>query len=134
MPDTVEVGYRGERFVYDREVNYVNSIGRESSEVKWTSQVAPTSPFDIRTLRRTPEGIKEHFLEVKSSTMAEGENVYISSMQIDFFEERKDCATFALVNFVAGKEPSVRELTLDELRTEFDLQPVKYKLVRAPEH
>ncbi|MGF6808390.1 hypothetical protein OKW30_003516 [Paraburkholderia sp. Clong3] len=129
MPDT-EIGYRGERFVYERELDYVKSIGRETSEVEWTSQAAPTSPFDIRTLRKTPDGVQEHFIEVKSSGMEEGENVYISSGQIEFFKHKGDCATIALVNFGAGKKPSYRELTLDELNGEFHLQPVKYKLAR----
>jgi hypothetical protein len=129
-PDT-EIGYLGERFVYEREQAFVESIEQAPSEVQWTSQVAPTSPFDIRTLRQTPNGIREHFLEVKSSAVAEGENVYISSGQVAFFENNRNCATFALVNFGSGEEvPSVRELTLEELHTEFDLQPVKYKLVR----
>lgn len=126
-----EIGYLGERFVYEQELAYVNSIGRHSHEVRWTSQVAPTSPFDIQTLRRMSDGtVREHFLEVKSSAMAEGENVYISSMQVQFFEENRHRTAFALVNFGAEEHPTVRELTLDELYAEFDLQPVKYKLSR----
>ena len=77
LPDT-EVGYLGERHVYDRECVYVrNVLGRAESEVQWTSQLVPASPFDIRTLRRTSDGIREHFLEVKSSALGEGENVYV---------------------------------------------------------
>ncbi|RQR50446.1 DUF3883 domain-containing protein [Burkholderia sp. Bp9126] len=129
MPDT-EIGYRGERFIYERELAYIKSIGREAKEVEWTSQVAPTSPFDIRTLRRGSDGtVVEHFLEVKSSVMGEGENVYVSSGQVDFFQQKGVCATLCLVNFgEAGT--SFRELTLDELHAEFDLLPVKYKLAR----
>lgn len=127
----IEIGYRGEQFVYRRELAYVKSIGKDRSEVQWTSQVVPTSPFDIRTLRRMPDGtVREHFLDVKSSAMTEGENVYISSMQLKFFENKQNNATFALVNFSAGNNPSIRELTLGELRAEFDLHPVKYKLAR----
>ncbi|MFL9928840.1 DUF3883 domain-containing protein [Paraburkholderia sp. RL18-103-BIB-C] len=130
LPDT-EIGYRGERLVYDRELAYVRLIGKAESEVEWTSQAAPTSPFDIRTLRRQRDGtVREHFLEVKSSAMKEGENVYISSMQIEFFEKKGASATLCLVNFGEEDEPSVRELTLEELYAEFDLLPVKYKLSR----
>ncbi|MFG7103516.1 protein NO VEIN domain-containing protein [Burkholderia pseudomallei] len=129
MPDT-EIGYRGERFVYERELDYVKSIGRDASEVEWMSQVVPTSPFDIRTLRKTSNGVQQHFIEVKTSGMEEGENVYISSGQIEFFEQNRNCATFALVNFGAEKKPSYRELTLDELNSEFHLQAVKFKLAR----
>lgn len=131
MPDT-EIGYRGERFVYEQELAYVKSIGQDSQKVQWTSQVAPTSPFDIQTLRRMPDGtIREHFLEVKSSAMAEGENVYISSMQLEFFRQHPGQATFSLVNFAnAGNVQALREMTLDQLYNEFELQPVKYKLAR----
>ncbi|BEV72623.1 hypothetical protein THUN1379_21050 [Paludibacterium sp. THUN1379] len=129
FPD-IEIGQRGERFVYERELEYIRSIGYAESEVEWTSRAVPTSPFDIRTLRVTPNGVREHFLEVKSSSMEEGANVYISSRQLDFFEQHKQSSTFALVSFSEGKSPSVRELTLDELYAEFLLQPVKYKLVR----
>jgi len=130
MPDA-EIGYRGERFIYERELTYVTSIGREAKEVEWTSQAVPTSPFDIRTLRRTTDGtVLEHFLEVKSSAMGEGENVYVSSGQVEFFRQKGECATLCLVNFGDGEMPSVRELTLGELLTGFDLLPVKYKLVR----
>ena len=129
MPDQV-VGLRGEEFVYERELAYVRSIGQEAKQVEWTSRVVPTSPFDIRTLRKTPNGIREHFLEVKSSSLSEGENVYISSRQIEFFREKGDCATFALVSFSTGDQPSCRELTLEELGAEFYLHPVKYRLAR----
>jgi hypothetical protein len=126
LPDT-EIGYLGERVVYERELAHMKVLGQSASQVQWTSQVAPTSPFDIRTLRRTPTGIREHFLEVKSSSMGEGENVYISAPQLDFFEQHEYDATFVLVNF--GMEtPSLRDMTLAELRNQYDLTPVKYKL------
>lgn len=129
LPD-VEIGYRGERFVYERELAYVASLGYKPSEAQWISQLAPTPPFDIRTLRQTPQGVREHFLEVKSSAVSEGDNVYISSQQIAFFEQHQSCATFALVHFGTDQTPSLRELSLSQLRSEFELQPVKYKLAR----
>jgi hypothetical protein len=129
LPDT-EIGYLGERHVYERERAYVkHTLGRAESEVQWTSQGAPTSPFDIRTLRPAPDGVREHFLEVKSSALGEGENVYVSTQQLGFFETHRDQATFVLVNFASG-EPALRELTLDELLAAYDLAPVKFKLTR----
>ena len=128
-PDT-EIGYQGERFVYMREVERVQKLGWDASEVQWVSQVDPASKYDIRTLRQTASGIRSHFLEVKSSKMADGENVYVSARQVEFFAENADCATFVFVNYGTGKKPTVRELTLDELKAEFDLLPIKYRLVR----
>jgi hypothetical protein len=74
--------------------------------------------------------VREHFLAVKSSAMKEGENVYVSSMQIEFLQKKGASATLCLVRFGEEDESSVRELTLDELYTEFDLLPDKYKLSR----
>lgn len=129
LPDP-DLGYRGERFVYERELAYMAEIGQLPSEVQWTSQLVPTSPFDIRTLRRTPNGVREHFLEVKSSAAADGENVYVSANQLVFFEQHRECATFALVHFNGHNTASMRELTLEQLHGEFELQPIKYKLAR----
>jgi len=48
---------------------------------------------------------------------------------LQFFEDHRDGATFALVNF-GDNTPSMRDLTLAELLSEYDLAPVKYKLAR----
>lgn len=47
-----------------------------------------------------------------------------------FFDSDRHNAPFSLVNFNSDDVPSVRELSLEELQAEFDLQPVKYKLAR----
>lgn len=70
------------------------------------------------------------YLEVKSSALADGENVYLSSHQIKFLEDHRDCASVVLVQFEGGEAVSKRELTIDELRAEFNFNPIKYKLVR----
>ena len=129
LPDT-EIGYMGERLVYERERACVTGkLKRTDSDVEWTSQAVPTSPFDIRTLRETKDGVREHFLEVKSSALGEGENVYVSAQQLDFFKAHRDQASFMFVNFGTGT-PTLRELTLDEVLDTYELAPVKYKLAR----
>lgn len=127
LPDR-EIGFFGEKVIYDREVAYVQTLGRSPSEVEWVSQAVPTSPYDIKTIRPSPSGIREHFIEVKSSRSDDDTNVYISSSQVAFFEVNSDRSTFALVRFNSASEPTIRELSLGELRSEFDLIPIKFKL------
>lgn len=127
LPDA-EVGYAGERLIYEREIAYVQSINRDPSEVEWVSQSVPTSPYDIKTIRQVPSGVREHFIEVKSSAALEDTNVYISSGQVAFFEDHQGRATIALVKFSVSQPPVIRELTFSELRAEFDLVPIKFKL------
>ncbi len=130
-PPDREIGYLGEKHIYERELQYVKSIGCKQNEVQWVSQSAPTSPFDIRTVRLSSTGLlQEHFIEVKSSIMGEA-NVYISSGQLSFFSEHEQNATFAVVTFNATRNAQdVREITLSELVAEFELVPIKFKLAR----
>ena len=129
-PPDRELGYLGEKHVYERELEYVKSIGGKPSEVQWVSQSVPTSPFDIRTVRQSSAGILEHFIEVKSSVAADA-NVYISSGQLEFFRERNGNATFALVAFDLSRSvKDVREISLPDLVAEFELVPIKFKLAR----
>lgn len=127
LPDK-EIGYLGEKFIYEREIAYVQGLGRDPKEVEWISQSVPTSPFDIKTIRDSPDGVRDHFIEVKSSGAANSVNVYISSGQIAFFEDNESCATFALVRFDFAQVATVRDLTLGQLRLEFELIPIKFKL------
>jgi len=127
-PPDKEIGYLGEKCIYERELDYVKSMGREANEVEWVSQSVPTSPFDIRTIRPSRHGVRDHFIEVKSST-SEDVNVYVSSGQIDFFKANEDCSTFAFVSFdELRKSVGIRDLTLGQLIAEFDLVPIKFKL------
>jgi hypothetical protein len=129
IPDKV-IGHLGEKHIYERELEYVKSIGCKPSEVKWISQAVPDSPFDIRSVRPSATGIREHFIEVKSSVSVET-NVYVSSRQISFFNAHDGVSTFAIVNFNNDRSVlSVRDLTLADLMAEFDLVPIKFKLQR----
>ena len=124
----VEIGYAGEQLIYERELAYVKSIGSNSNEVEWISQSVPSSPYDIKTIRKTPEGVREHFLEVKTSGLADDTNVYISSGQFEFFEENEAQSTFVFVNFSVKSSPKIQEITLSELKADYDFIPIKFKI------
>jgi hypothetical protein len=127
-----EIGYLGERYIYEQELAYVAGIGRNANEVEWISQSAPTSPFDIKTIRVDKYGVKEHFIEVKSSAaFAEDSNVYLSQRQIEFMKENKHRSNFSLVSFDRNRRPiGVKNLSVDELFNMFDTVPIKFKLVK----
>ena len=59
--------------------------------------------------------------------MGFGENVYISSRQVEFFKNNLDSTSLAFVNFV-GEEFSISYKSFDDVLGEFELAPVKYKL------
>jgi hypothetical protein len=60
--------------------------------------------------------------------LATTESHVLSSHQIKFLEDHRDCASVVLVQFEGGEAVSKRELTIDELRAEFNFNPIKYKL------
>jgi hypothetical protein len=129
LPDK-EIGFLGERLIYERELNYVSSIGLAASEVEWVSQSAPQSPFDIKSVRKTESGIKDFFIEVKSSRAIDDSNIYVSSRQVEFFEQNETCGAFVFVSFEPDRSlKGIRELTLRQLIAEFELEPIKYKLL-----
>ena len=124
-----EIGYLGEKIVYERELAYALEHGIPSKEVQWISQSVPLSPFDIKSVRVTKNGFREHFIEVKSSKALANTNIYVSSGQVTFFKENEDCATFMLVHFDVNKNfIGSRELSFAQLTDEFELTPIKYKL------
>ncbi|QXE92793.1 DUF3883 domain-containing protein [Geomonas subterranea] len=129
-PPDRELGLLGERLVYEREIDYVKKLGLEPACVEWISQAVPTSPYDIKTVRPSKKGYSDHFLEVKSSRMDTGCNVYISSNQIEYFERHPDASTFIFVNFDSYNKPRMPfvELTLEQLRQSYELIPLKFKL------
>ncbi|QUM85462.1 protein NO VEIN domain-containing protein [Moritella sp. 28] len=122
-----EIGYRGELEVYKRELDYVRSLDLNDNSVEWLSQGAPTSVYDIKSVREKDGKIVDHYIEVKSSKMGFGENVYISSRQVEFFKNNPDCTSLALVNF-EGEEVSISYKSFEDVLSEFELTPVKYKL------
>jgi len=128
-----EIGYKGELEVYKKEVAYVRSLGLNDNAVEWLSQGAPTSVYDIKSMREKDGNVVEHYIEVKTSKMGFGENVYISSRQVEFFKENPDCSSVAFVNFENDKY-SISFKTFEDVLNEFDLSPIKYKLTpRIPE-
>lgn len=128
IPDQ-ELGYLGEKFVYEAEVEYAAKHGIPASEVEWVSQAAPQSPYDIKTVRVTKSSKRDHYIEVKSSRAADESNIYVSSRQVRFFQENSACSTFKLVSFVSRSEVQiVRELSFAQLSQEFELVPIKFKL------
>lgn len=133
LPDK-EIGYLGERYVYDKEIEYMKSIGEEAKKVEWISQSVPNSPFDIKTIRREKNGsIREYFLEVKSSTsMNESDNIYVSSQQFEFAEAHDNEFSFVLVSFDKDRKPVEKtELTLKQLLKIYDKVPIKFRLKKG---
>jgi hypothetical protein len=127
MPD-IEIGYLGERLIYEKELEYVKGIGCKASEVEWISQSDPTSPFDIKSLRQEGGTLRSHYIEVKSSSAADV-NVYISSGQIEFFKAHEPQSTFMFVKFDPKRNLlGITELTLADLNRDYDLVPIKFKL------
>ncbi|WP_157096201.1 protein NO VEIN domain-containing protein, partial [Methylosinus sp. R-45379] len=82
LPDKL-LGEKGERLIYEREREFAIEQGFSPDKVSWAAQVVPSLPYDIETIRRTPDGSRSHFIEVKSTTLDELTNIYISSYQIE---------------------------------------------------
>lgn len=131
LPDK-EIGYLGERYVYEREVNYAIEKEHNSKEVEWISQSVPNAPFDIKSIRIEDNIAREHFIEVKSSTsMDEDGNIYVSSQQFEFAKSNKQKFSFALVSFDKNKRfLGISYLNLDELLETYESTPIKYKLTK----
>lgn len=122
-----EIGYRGELEVYKRELDHARSLGLNDNAVEWLSQGVPTSVYDIKSVREKGGEIVDHYIEVKSSKIGFGKNVYISSRQVEFFENNPECTSLAFVNF-SGEEASILYETFASVLSQFELTPVKYKL------
>jgi hypothetical protein len=128
-PPDKEIGYLGERYVYEQELNYIRNLGIDSSQVEWVSQSSPQSPFDIKSVRKTENGIREYFIEVKSSCADDDQNIYVSSRQIEFFNRKDISGEFALVTFEKDKRfRCVRKISIQQLDREFNFLPIKFKL------
>jgi len=123
-----ETGQAGERLVYDSEIEYVRSRGIDESRVEWISQVNPQSEYDILSVRKVGGQLIPRYIEVKTST-SEETNVYISSRQLDFFAAHQDQSHFTLLTLDRKYNIKRRlDLTLEELRGKYLLEPIKYKL------
>jgi len=130
-PPDRELGYLGEKIVYEEELAYAAKHGFSEREVEWISQSVPQSPYDIKSIRVTKDGSQVHFIEVKSTLTTSESNIYISAGQIRFFEENESNAEFKIVSFAARDTvSSVRGISLSQLLKEFEPVPIKYKLRR----
>lgn len=129
IPPDKEVGFLGEKFIYEQEVAYAIKHGIPVSEVEWVSQSDPQSPYDIKSVRITPTGKQEHFIEVKSSRSMDESNIYISSRQVKFFQENESNSILKCVTFISNTQvDTVQEYSLKQLMDEFELIPIKFKL------
>lgn len=124
-----EIGYKGELAVYNKELEYVESIGLAKDSVEWLSQGVPSSVFDIKSVRKIENKLFDHYIEVKSSSMDYGDNIYISSRQIEFFKNNVETTSIAIVNF-NDNTPSITYKTFNELQSDFLLEPIKFKLIK----
>ncbi|ECH4470057.1 DUF3883 domain-containing protein, partial [Salmonella enterica] len=123
IPDR-EIGFLGEKVVYEEEINYAIKHKIPISEVEWISQSDPQSPYDIKTIRIINNKKREHFIEVKSSRIIDESNIYLSSRQVKFFQENESSSTFKFVTFTSQNTVNnIRELNFNQLSDEFDLVP-----------
>lgn len=126
-PDS-EIGSLGERVVYEAELDYARKNGIPLNHVEWISQAEPTSVYDIRSARLENGKIVEHYIEVKSSRMAIGENIVVSGRQIEFLDCNKSTASVVLVCFLGSQPQVVYHAAGDFLET-FEFIPLKFKAV-----
>ncbi|OYY74573.1 MAG: hypothetical protein B7Y40_04330 [Gammaproteobacteria bacterium 28-57-27] len=128
-PPDQELGFLGEKYVYEHEVAHAEKIGALASDVEWISQSVPQSPFDIKSVRKIDGKFIDHYIEVKSSRAEDESNIYVSSGQIEFFKNNEDCSSFVFASFDrCGSLKNIRYLSLSVLLNEFDLSPIKFKL------
>lgn len=128
LPDK-EIGHLGEEYIYNKELEYANENNIDLKNVEWLSQSVPTSVCDIKTIRKKGKKIEEYYLEVKSTKQKDFDNIYISSRQIEFFEDNPNNSFFVFIKFDEMKKPiETKFLSIDELKKEFNLNPIKYKI------
>jgi hypothetical protein len=134
QPDK-EIGYLGEEYIFNKELEYVKENNIDPIHVEWLSQSVPSSVYDIKTVRVIGNKVRDHYLEVKSTKMSDFNNVYISSRQIDFFEENTSASTFVFVKFNSDRKViEEKKYSILELKKQFDLNPIKYKLHEKQSH
>lgn len=126
-----ENGFIGESFVYRNELSYVKQQGLDEKMVEWISQTAPSSPFDIKSVRLVNGEIQDHYIEVKTIAIEDSYNIYLSSYQLNFMEQHKENSNLVLVQLNKSKQPSILQVyTHDDILQSFDLLPIKYKLIK----
>ena len=132
LPDKI-LGQRGEELIFRREQEYAVKQGFKRETVSWTSQSNPTSPYDIETVRHASEGHRPHFVEVKSTTLDDLTNIYVSQQQIDHMKENPDASSFIVLLFgLDGELQDEWTFSVDELLRYFEFLPIKFKLKPMP--
>ncbi len=132
IPDK-ELGDLGERYIYERELALASKLGQPASQVKWVSRGNPQSPFDISSIRELGGAIRDHYIEVKSTTVLDDTHIFVSAREIAFLDEHNDHCTVVLVRFNPDKSlKDIRDFTIDQLRERFELVPVSFKLRPLP--
>lgn len=130
LPDR-KIGEMGERLVYEKERQKMTELELPESLVDWVSQADPHAPYDIKTVRKVGNQTVPLYLEVKSSASSEGVNIFVSQRQIDWMEQHGENALFVLVSFRQdGREPEIQEISLADVRDDYDFTPIKFKLTR----
>lgn len=124
IPDR-ELGRLGEEFVFRKELEFVKEHGMDSSCVEWVAARYPQSKFDIKTIRFIDRVPVSHYLEVKSTKSMKEPNIYISSRELSFAEEKG--SSYSIVIYEAETQ-SVKYYTLAQIQRMFKLIAVEYKL------
>jgi Domain of unknown function (DUF3883) len=124
-----ELGFLGEQEVYNKELEYVRGLGIAENEVEWVSQSDPSSTYDIKSVRKVGDQKRDHFIEVKSTKVAELTNIYVSANQIRFFKGHREDAMFKFVTFSSDRKVTkIADFSLEQLLSIFELVPIEYKL------
>jgi Domain of unknown function (DUF3883) len=132
LPDKL-LGEKGERLIYERERQYVIKQGFDPDKVSWAAQAIPNLPYDIETVRRTPNGSRPHLIEVKSTTLEDLTNIYVSQQQIDHMKANRDASKLIILLFGSdGEKQKELEFSVDDLLDNFEFLPIKFKLKPLP--
>jgi hypothetical protein len=127
LPDKA-LGQKGEEFVFRQEQEYAVRNGLPQHMVSWTSQSNPSSPYDIETVRLTTNSHRPHFIEVKSTTIADLTNIYISQREIDWLKSHEDASSLVVLVFGPEENPTQQTLSVAEFLDRFDLVPIQFRL------
>lgn len=128
MPDK-DLGVWGEKLVFERELDYAKNLGISLDNIEWVSRIVPTSPYDIKTIRKIKGKIVDFFLEVKTTKTNPQPNVYISSRQVNFMESAPQSSALVLVELDPLGAVKLTDFSLDELNDQFGFEPIKFKLI-----
>lgn len=128
IPDK-ELGDLGEKHIYERELAIASKLNQPASEVKWVSRGNPQSPFDIRSIRELAGVVRDHYIEVKSTTVLDDTRIFISARELAFLDEHSGHCSVVLVRFNPDKTvKDVRDFTIEQFRERYELVAVSFKL------